>query len=447
MGDDLERTLIRVNDFGFSRTLVYREPQLRWRDQRGSHSALIRGRVMLGSADDCSLVLYDPMVSRLHASIEVTTDGIWVRDLGSRNGTYVAGVRVREACVPDGAAIHIGDTDLWVYYDQNETVVDLWPTEQFGPLWGRSVIMRELFARLARVAAMESTVLIQGETGTGKELVARAVHNSSRRREKPLVVVDCGALAENLLEAELFGHARGAFTGASHERAGAIESAAGGTVFLDEIGEMPLSMQPKLLRALESRQVRRVGESRYRDVDVRFIAATHRDLAKMVNDGTFREDLFFRLSVLPVTVPPLRERLDDIPLLVQRMMPEGAAHAVSPELLRELSSRAWSGNVRELRNFVERAVALGAREALTLADRQRPSSPQPASAEPSRKEQFPPISTEETFKDVRDRWLDHLEREYMRAMVARFTRDTSAIANASGLDRSYVYRMLRKHEL
>jgi DNA-binding NtrC family response regulator len=210
---------------------------------------------------------------------------------------------------------------------------------------------------------------------------------------------------------------------------------------------MPLSMQPKLLRALESRQVRRVGESRYRDVDVRFIAATHRDLAKMVNDGTFREDLFFRLSVLPVTVPPLRARLDDIPLLVQRMMPEGAAHAVSPELLRELSNRAWSGNVRELRNFVERAVALGAREALTLSDRQRPSAPQAVAAEPHRKAQFPPISTEETFKDVRDRWLDHLEREYMRAMVARFTRDTSAIASASGLDRSYVYRMLRKHEL
>ena len=442
MVDDLERTLVRVNDFGFSRTLIYREPQLRWVDAAGSHSALVRTRSVIGSAEDCALSIRDPRVSRLHASLEVSDEGIWVRDLGSRNGTYVAGVRVREACVPDGAAIHVGDTDVWVHYDQNEAVVDLWPTEQFGPMWGRSVLMRELFARLARVAAMESTVLIQGETGTGKELVARAVHLASPRRDRPLVVVDCGALAENLLEAELFGHARGAFTGASHVRAGAIESAAGGTVFLDEVGEMPLSMQPKLLRALESRTVRRVGETRYRDVDVRFIAATHRDLAAMVNEGTFREDLFFRLSVLPVTVPPLRQRPDDIALLVEKMLPAGARHAVSPELLRELSGRPWPGNVRELRNFVERAVALGAREALTLSN---PSAPRP-SAE-GRREQFPAVSTEEFFKDVRDRWLDHLEREYMRAMVAKHQRDTSAIAQASGLDRSYVYRLLRKHEL
>jgi transcriptional regulator with PAS, ATPase and Fis domain len=443
MGDDVERTLIRVNDFGFSRTAVYREPQIRWRDQSGSHSALLRGRNMVGSADDCSLVVRDPLVSRLHVALDVADDGIWVRDLGSSNGTYVAGVRVREACVPDRASIHIGNTDLWVYYDQNEAVVDLWPTEQFGPLWGRSVVMRELFARLARVGAMESTVLIQGETGTGKELVSRAVHNTSSRADKPFVVVDCGALAENLLEAELFGHARGAFTGASHERAGAIEAAMGGTVFLDEIGEMPLSMQPKLLRALESHTVRRVGETRYRDVDVRFVAATHRDLAAMVNAGTFREDLFFRLSVLPVTVPPLRQRVEDIPLLVEKMLPPGARHAVSPELLRELSTRAWPGNVRELRNFVERAVALGAREALTLSDQQR----RPRPSDPPKREQFPPVSTEESFKEVRDRWLDHLEGEYMRAMVAKFQRDTSAIAQASGLDRSYVYRMLRKHEL
>ncbi|MFO0630926.1 MAG: sigma-54-dependent Fis family transcriptional regulator [Polyangiales bacterium] len=325
MEDDAERTLIRGNDFGFTRTAVYREPQIRWHDATGSHSALIRGRTMLGSAENCTHVVHDPLVSRLHVALDVADDGIWVRDLGSRNGTYVAGVRVREACVPDGGAVRIGNTDVRVHYDQNEAVLDLWPTEQFGPMWGRSVVMRELFARLARVAGNESTVLIQGETGTGKELVARAIHQFSRRRDGPLVVVDCGALAENLLEAELFGHARGAFTGAAHERPGAIEAAHGGTVFLDEIGEMPLAMQPKLLRALESRSVRRVGETRYRDVDVRFVAATHRDLAEMVNAGTFREDLFFRLPVLPVTLLlPLRQRTDDIPLLVSRMLPRGA---------------------------------------------------------------------------------------------------------------------------
>jgi two-component system, NtrC family, response regulator GlrR len=440
-----ERTLVNAGDFGFARSMLMLEPQLRWVDGAGSHSYLLQGRRMIGSADDCDIIVLDGEVSRLHASLEVSAQGVWVRDLGSRNGTFVNGVQVREARVPDGGCVHVGGCDLWLFYNQNAAELDLWPFERFGPLWGRSAPMRELFAQLYRVAALDSTVLVLGETGTGKELVAKAIHEASPRAEKPFVVVDCGALAESLLEVELFGNAKGAYTGALGARAGAIESADGGTVFLDEIGEMPLAMQPKLLRALEGRMVRRVGETQYRSVNVRYIAATHRDLASMVNLGTFREDLYFRLSVVPLTVPPLRVRLDDIPLLVEKLLPSGAHGAITPDLLRELSMRTWAGNVRELRNFVERALALGARGALHLAGA-RVDDPG-ASMAPPAEGALPGVKADEPFKILRDRWLDHLEREYLRAMMERHKRDTSAIAQASGLDRSYVYRLMRKHEL
>lgn len=443
--DSAEDTCISLPDFGYSRTAPRKEPQLRWTDAAGSHSYLLEGRKVVGSAAGADIVVRAPDVSRLHAALEIEDDGVWVRDLGSTNGTYIDGIRVRVARVPDGASIHLGSAALELHYDQNEAEVELWPSEQFGPLVGRSTVMRELFARIYRVAQIDATVLIQGETGTGKELVARAIHEASPRRDKPFVVVDCGALAESVLEAELFGHAKGAFTGAASARPGAIESAMGGTVFLDEIGEMPLGMQPKLLRALEGHMVRRIGETGYREVDVRFIAATHRDLASMVNSGNFREDLYFRLAVLPITVPPLRARRGDIPLLVERLLPPGARGALSPELLRELQGRSWPGNVRELRNFVERAAALGAREALAMDEARAPGKSHKAQG--SQMEVFPPVSVEEAFKDVRDRWLDHLEREYMRGMLAKYNRDTSAIAQAAGLDRSYVYRLLRKHEL
>jgi DNA-binding NtrC family response regulator len=204
-------------------------------------------------------------------------------------------------------------------------------------------------------------------------------------------------------------------------------------------------MQPKLLRALEGRMVRRVGETQYRSVNVRFIAATHRDLASMVNLGTFREDLYFRLSVVPITVPPLRDRLDDIPLLVEKLLPPGAQGAITPDLLREMRQRPWAGNVRELRNFVERAIALGARGALHLAAAKREEKG--AAHAPPAEGALPGVNADEPFKLIRDRWLDHLERAYLRSMMERHKRDTSAIAQASGLDRSYVYRLMRKHEL
>jgi transcriptional regulator with PAS, ATPase and Fis domain len=259
----------------------------------------------------------------------------------------------------------------------------------------------------------------------------------SPRHDGPFVVVDCGAIPENLIEAELFGHAKGAFTGAVEARAGAIESAHGGTLFLDEVGELPLAMQPKLLRFLESRTVRRLGEREARAIDVRVVSATHRDLRTMVNRGAFREDLYFRLAVLPVAIPPLRDRPDDLPLLVQHFLPKGSS-PLAPELLRELAKRPWEGNVRELRNFVERALALGADAALDLMGTERPLP---------REDALPRVSLEVPFKTLRERWLDHLEREYVKGLLERFDHNVSAVANAAGIDRTYVHRLMKKHGL
>ncbi len=462
--DPMSQTITSLGDFGFTETIPRSQPQLRWTDTAGSHSYAMVARVEVGSAEHADVVVRGEGVSRLHARLELRDDGVWVRDLGSRNGTYIDGIKVIEARIPDGATLFLGTARLSLHYDQVTTDVALWPTESFGPLVGRSTVMRELFARLHRVAMGDATVLILGETGTGKELVARAIHAASPRRERPFIVVDCGALSESLLEAELFGHTRGAFTGAAAARVGAIEAAEGGTVFLDEIGEMPLSMQPRLLRAIEGHTVRRVGENEHRKVNVRFLAATHRDLAAMVNAGNFREDLFFRLAVLPIHVPALRERKEDIPLLAEHLIPSGETARLSPELLRELSTRAWTGNVRELRNFLARAAALGAREALAMgshapppplperaherAARELDASPAPSpTVPPAAGEVLPPVSVDEDFKTIRDRWLEHLQREYIRGMVARYGRDTGAIAQAAGLDRKYIYQLLRKHEL
>jgi transcriptional regulator with PAS, ATPase and Fis domain len=254
-------------------------------------------------------------------------------------------------------------------------------------------------------------------------------------------VVDCGALPENLLESELFGHAKGAFTGAAQSRGGAFECADRGTVFLDEIGEMPLSMQPKLLRVLESRTVRRLGESHQRPVQIRIVSATHRDLRTMVNAGTFREDLYFRLAVLPIMVPPLRDRLEDIPDLARSFL--GDAAALSPELVGELAKRPWLGNVRELRNFVARARVLGAADALAG---DVPSSTRGAGTRGTG-ESFPDVDPSESFREIRTRWLDHLEREYVKKLMATHQGNISAVGKAAGLDRTYIYRLIRKHDL
>jgi two-component system response regulator GlrR len=412
-------------------------PRLYWSDERGTHDVAVAERAVVGCAPEADVVIDNRTVSRIHAELEPRDDGVWVRDLGSKNGTYVNTVRVERARLPQGATLTLGSCELRVLYERAPVRVDLWPDERFGPLLGRSIAMRQTFARLAKIAPTESSVLIHGETGTGKELVAHALHRASKRASGPFFVVDCAALPDNLLEAELFGHAKGAFTGAVGERVGAIEAADGGTVFLDEIGELPLSVQPKLLRVLESREVRPLGQPHHKKVDVRFVSASHRDLAAMVNEGAFREDLYFRLAVLVVSVPPLRERLDDLGILAQHLLPQGSTLlADEPTLLADLRARPWLGNVRELRNFLERAHALGAEDALAMPAR--------GAAEAARQL---PIDLDGPYKDVRERWLEVLEREYVRALLGRTQRNVKAAAEVAGVDRTYLYRLIKKHDL
>jgi two-component system, NtrC family, response regulator GlrR len=436
-----DETLSQGDPSGYEGARLSRKPTLTWTDGRGAHTREVRDRLVLGGAPGVDLVIEDPAVSRLHAELELSDSGLWVRDLESRNGTFVQGVRISRACIPDGGQLRVGATDVRVSYAPEPTPVEVWPEPRFGPMVGPSAPMRELFARLARVARSEATVLIEGETGTGKEVAARAIHDASPRAGEPFVIIDCGALPETLLEAELFGHTRGAFTGAVEARAGAIEAADGGTVFLDEVGEVPLNMQPKLLRVLESRTVRRVGETSHRPVNVRFLSATNRDLRTMVNTRAFREDLYFRLAVLPVTIPPLRERPSDILALVQHFLPREALAAVTPQMVRELMGRPWLGNVRELRNFVERALALGPHEALALSGSPRPTGGgEPEMRLPSELLALP-------YKEMRERVMLNAERDYIKGLLERHDRNISAAAETAGLNRTYLYRLVAKHGL
>ncbi len=439
-------------------------PHLEWNDDSGPRSANVDRRCVLGSAPHCDIIIADQAVSRVHAEIEPRDEGIWVRDLNSRNGTFVEGVRVESACVLHGFTIRVGATDLLVNYANAEhKPVESWPSDRFGPLMGRSQMMRELFATLARLSPLESCIMITGETGTGKELVARAIHQASLRAAGPFVVVDCATLSESLIEAELFGHTKGAFTGALMSRAGAIESADGGTVFLDEIGELPIGMQPKLLRVLESSTVRRIGESKHRSVNVRFVTATHRDLLSMVNRAEFREDLYFRLAVLPVRVPSLRERVEDINLLLEHFA-DGPPEWLTPSLLRALERRPWRGNVRELRNFAERARAIGPTEALSLSVEssdlrepitaiiQRPPDitmrvTPPPGPTPQNAITADAPSFAQPFRTFKEQWMGHGERAFLRILLERHGNNVAAAAKDAGIDRTHMYRLMRKYGL
>ncbi len=394
--------------------------------------------VRIGSARGNEVVIDDAAVSCFHAVIERTPEGLCLRDVGSRNGTFVGGVRVRDAFLAEGATVQVGQTTLVVRV-AGARPMEMSLTGRFGALWGESVPMRALFSVLERLAAVDVTVLVEGETGVGKELVARGLHEQGARAGGPFVVVDCGAIAPTLVESELFGHARGAFTGAHADHQGAFAAASGGTLFLDEIGELPLALQPKLLRALETGAVRRLGETAERAVDVRVVAATHRDLRAMVNAGTFREDLYYRLAVCPVAVPPLRERGDDVLLLARRFLcdlMDLESASLSAETARALRGQAWPGNVRELRDVIERAVVLGDPAALRrgdLADALRRSSRRAPAAD----------DFGGPMEDARARF----ERGYLLRLLARHGRDRVAAAAEADIHPKSLARLIRRHDL
>jgi two-component system response regulator HydG len=373
----------------------------------------------IGTHSSNHLVLHDPAVSRFHCKL--TREGaIWrVQDNGSLNGTMLDGVRVRDAELGAEGVLVVGDARLCVRPVEGTDEVSLPTAQSFGALVGASVAMRKLFAVLEKVAPSDINVLLAGESGTGKELVATEIVQRGPRAEQPFVIVDCGAISPNLVESELFGHVRGAFTGADRDRVGAFEAASGGTVFLDEIGELPLALQPKLLRALEAREIRRLGETRARKVNVRVIAATNRDLEREVNRGRFREDLYFRLAVMNLRVPSLRERIDDLPLLVRGFLASLGAEKsdlFTPQVLAELAEHDWPGNVRELRNHVERAVVL---------QEPQPTSKRSAAASAG-------VDVGIPYKIAKDAAVDAFERAYVSALLDDAGGNVSRAARPSG---------------
>jgi transcriptional regulator with PAS, ATPase and Fis domain len=403
-------------------------------------------RVVVGSEPGASLELSDRTVSRFHCELELDEGRILVRDLGSKNGTSVDHVKIVAGYLHDGATLQLGASTLKLELSPDNLSLPVSPRTEFGLMVGASVAMRRVFALLERAADSDATVLLQGETGTGKEVAAESIHLESARKNRPFIVVDCAALPAELLEAELFGHERGAFTGATHERAGLFEEADGGTVFLDEIGELPLSLQPKLLRVLERRELRRVGGSSYKKIDLRIIAATNRDLRSEVNEKRFRSDLFYRLAVLEVRIPPLRERPDDLPALLDHLLlhrhreSTTGSPSVDPrtlvdrsELLRELTRHPWPGNVRELRNYIERCVAL------------RQTPPFEASTQLEGAELRADVTR--PLKEARESWNRALERSYVQTMLERHEGNVAAAARAAGVDRMYFYRLLWRHGL
>jgi transcriptional regulator with GAF, ATPase, and Fis domain len=401
--------------------------------------------IRVGARPGTDLALTDGKVSRTHFEIRLDAQGYRLRDLESTNGTFVSGLRVHDVYVPPGASIYAGDTRL--RFDPLDATVELAlsSADRFGGMVGRSVGMRQLFARLAAVAPTDATVLVTGETGTGKELVAEALHEHSPRRGKPFVVLDCGAIPANLMESETFGHERGAFTGATAAHAGAFERAEGGTLFLDEIGELPLEMQPKLLRALERKEVRRVGGSKVLRVNIRVVAATNRDLAVEVNKGRFREDLFYRLAVAHVAVPPLRERREDLPLLVEHILaqlPEGRERAPGPETLELMKRHEWPGNVRELRNVLERAVLF--KQPLRDLSVVAPAPAASASADRAGPELRVAIDPSVPFKLAKQDMIDEFERRYVRALLEAHGGNISAAARAAGIDRMSIHKILNR---
>lgn len=414
--------------------------------RQGEEIVIDREVFTIGASPENDLVVDDAAASRRHCEIHATPGGFLIRDLESTNGTTVHGMRICQAYLEQGSEFQVGKTRLIFCPLQDLVNHPLSRHEAFGGLLGQSVPMRRLFHLAETFAPSDAAVLIEGETGTGKELLAEAIHRHSPRRNAPFVVIDCGALATGLVESELFGHARGAFTGATADRQGAFEQAAGGTVFLDEIGECPPDLQPKLLRVLEKKEVRRLGANQVRRADVRILAATNRRLEAEVKAGRFREDLFYRLSTVRLEIPPLRRRPDDLPLLTRHFLKEfmGAAQPESsPELTRAMElfrQYEWPGNVRELRNVLELAAHsqpgkfdLGA--CLYLS---RMHAAPNASA---------PAAEGAPFKTAKGHLVETFERAYVESLLARNDRNISRAAREAQIERAYLQRLIRKHGL
>ncbi|QDE65826.1 sigma-54-dependent Fis family transcriptional regulator [Myxococcus xanthus] len=404
-------------------------------------------RLRCGAHPGNDLVLVeDRTASRHHFEIQFTERGYLLVDLGSTNGTFLDGRRIERAYLSPGSQIRAGSSVLTFAPLDEEVTIEPDREGELCDMVGQSVKMRQIFGLIKKIAPMGVSVIIQGETGTGKELVARAIHELSGRTKGPMEVLDCGAIPPNLIESELFGHEKGAFTGAVSSRPGAFERAHGGTIFLDELGELRLDLQPKLLRVLENHEVRRVGGNDVIEVDCRVIAATNRDLMKEIQGGGFREDLYFRLSVITIQLPPLRQRRDDIPLILKRALadPEVVGKhgkkRFSAESLGLLMSYSWPGNVRELMNVLSHVLTFSEGEEI-----------QPAHLPPRVRGQVRegplPFNEHLSFKDAKEQLLENFEREYITSVLTRCEGNLSRAARESGLHRKSIERLVKKYQL
>jgi len=393
--------------------------------------------VVIGSSATCDLVLSDPRVSRRHLRATYVGRAVDLVDLDSKNGSYHGGERFVRTQLPFGAEFHVGASLFKILPAERTLDPAQAETSCFGQLVGGSADMRKLFTMIEQVAATDVSVLIEGETGVGKELVAEEIHRRSDRRNKPFVVFDCGAIPSELIESALFGHVRGAFTGATCDRDGLFADADGGTVFLDEIGELRLDLQPSLLRVLDRGTVRRVGESQFRHVDVRIVAATHRSLAVMIEQDQFREDLYYRLAVVRLAVPPLRDRPEDVEELARHFLLRSGRPdlRLDEELLARLRDHAWPGNVRELRNLIERGVAL-ARDGVLHVDQ--------IGRAPAKRAAAVRVGPRLAFRDAKAAAVESFERAYLSDLMNEYDSLTAA-ASAADMDRKHLRVLLKRH--
>jgi transcriptional regulator with GAF, ATPase, and Fis domain len=441
----------------------------------GARRLIDEEEIRIGKAPSNHLCVPDPTVSRFHCVIERTARGLLLRDLGSFNGTKVGGAWVESAYLTPDVPIQIGNSVLQVFVAEAEGRAAPDPRKGAPRVLGNSTAMESIVAVLPRVAQSGGTVLLEGETGTGKSMIAELIHRMGPRAGGPFVVVDCGALAPSLVESELFGHERGAFTGAGERRLGAFEAALGGTVFLDEIGELPLELQPKLLRALEERTIRRLGSTQAVLLDVQVVAATNRDLREAVTRGTFRADLYYRLEALRLVIPPLRERREDIPPLVEHFCRRTRAEipeALVERMKSEFAARHWPGNVRELRNAVERMALLlpwmgdPTQTSLTgepdqamprasdpphsMFGNDRPTEPviepgmaaAPAAADDSDAAMFT-----QPFRQAKESAVEQWERRYLTALMKHVQGNISRAARLVQVDRGHLRDLLRRHQI
>ncbi len=430
--------------------------------QKGKEFVVAKSKTYVGRSTVNDITIQDTSISSTHFELRAEEDGFLLRDLGSTNGTLLGGCRVREIYLAPDVTFRAGNTTFRVLPSEEVVEIPLSQEEHFQGVIGRSVPMREVFAMLAKVAPSELTCLIEGDTGTGKERIARAIHDASRRAKKPYVVLDCSSIPKDLMESYVFGHEKGAFTGAVSQNKGAFEQANGGTLFMDEIGELDITLQPKLLRVLENREFKRVGGTQTIRTDVRVIAATNRDLRTMVNDGLFREDLYFRLGVINLMLPSLAERREDIPLLVEAFLADTASRRpdlptmrMTADAMDMLMSYAWPGNVRELRNVIERAANLANPPAILRSDLHLSGSISMGVSPPARSvavsddpnTSLISVDLDLDYKAGKQVVLEQYERDYLTKLIGEFEGNISQASKHAGLTRFHLRELLKKHDL